>query len=151
MIQKFWNLSLFCKKFGIFGLRKTVEFSATNALQGKKLWIPLLGLCLRKKYFEDISIHNLTCSWDACFRRKWAENQIKGSSWMPPLHGVLKLNFAWRFLNEKHKGGYGRIIRNSFGQVLCSFSGPVGCEDTKQRCFQCLWDANCTSFKLQML
>lgn len=27
------------------------------------------------------------------------------------------------------KGGYGGVIRNSFGHVLCSYSGSIDCDD----------------------
>lgn len=50
---------------------------------------------------------------------------ISKVAWIPPPEGVLKLNFYGSSLSELHKGGYGGVIRNSCGIVLCCLSGPI--------------------------
>lgn len=59
----------------------------------------------------------------------WLGKQISRVSWIPPPHGVLKLNLDGSFLMEIRKGGYGGVIRDSSGVILCYLSGPVQCDD----------------------
>lgn len=49
---------------------------------------------------------------------------------MPPLSGVLKLNFDGSFIKEGQRGGYGGVIRDSSGEILCSYFGPINCVDS---------------------
>lgn len=108
---------------GNFGLNEIVKFFAIRVLQRKKFSTLLFNLCLIGLVgindFDDVSIQDLTRSWDDCFqmKRSWPEKPITISSWMPPLQGVLKLNFEGSFLKEASKGGYGGVIRNSFDTV----------------------------------
>lgn len=50
----------------------------------------------------------------------------------PPPHGILKLNFDGSFIKEEHKRGFGGVIRDSLGQVLCNLSGPADCDDANR-------------------
>lgn len=47
-----------------------------------------------------------------------------------PLVGVLKLNFDG--MKEERKGGYGGIIRNNYGYIICTILGPVKCVDVNR-------------------
>lgn len=84
---------------------------------------------IQDKDFEGVSRPDLICSWDTCFQMSRTVKPISIVSWIPPLDRVLKLNFDGSFLKEVHKSGYGGVIRNSCGMVLCCLSGPIQCDN----------------------
>lgn len=79
------------------------------------------------KNFEEVPIHELKRSCEVFFQKCCTVNSVR-TSWLLPLQEVLKLNFYGSFF-EECKGGYGGVIRNSCGQILCGLSGPIECVD----------------------
>ncbi|KAK2654158.1 hypothetical protein Ddye_014014 [Dipteronia dyeriana] len=50
---------------------------------------------------------------------------VTAKKWRPPPEGSLKFNVDRSFIVETGKAGIGGILRNSKGEVLCSFSASV--------------------------
>lgn len=42
----------------------------------------------------------------------------------------IKAELDRSFIKEERKGGYGGVIRDRTGQILCCYSGPVECTDS---------------------
>ena len=45
------------------------------------------------------------------------------SFWMPPPHGILKINLDGSYQHSLRRGGIGGVIQNSFGNVVRRFCG----------------------------
>lgn len=39
------------------------------------------------------------------------------------------MNFNGSFSREERKDGYGGVVRNNYGRILCTLSEPVECDD----------------------
>lgn len=80
---------------------------------------------IRDKVFKDVSVFALYLSWEACFRGNCCQMYVHHSLWFPPPTSALQLDFYGGFLTNGGRGGYGDLIRDSMGSLLCSYSGPV--------------------------
>ena len=59
-------------------------------------------------------------------------SQFVGICWFPPPTGILKLKFDGSFDNSSQQGDIGGVIRDHFGDVVRSFSGPVDALDANE-------------------
>lgn len=63
-----------------------------------------------KKYeFKGISLEDLR-SWAAVLEGAWHAHSIRRSLWIPPLYGILKLNFDGSYQNSIQERGIGGAI-----------------------------------------
>lgn len=54
------------------------------------------------------------------------------TSLLHPPNGVLKLIFDGSFLKDVRWGGYGGVIRDSMGAILCSYVGAVDLSNSNE-------------------
>lgn len=131
-IRENCGIHLFLQSLGKFGWNEIVIFHnkclVAEEVANSIVWT-VSNWVTRDKDFEGVSHPDHILSWDACFKMPRIVKPISRVSWIPPPDGVLKLNFGGSFLKEMRKGGYGGVIRNSWGIVLCNLSGPVQCDD----------------------
>ncbi|KAG9449626.1 hypothetical protein H6P81_009591 [Aristolochia fimbriata] len=52
------------------------------------------------------------------------------ATWIPPPAGTIKVNFDGSSLGNPGPAGYGGVFRKSEGEILMSFAGPIGIEDS---------------------
>lgn len=64
-------------------------------------------------------------SWDVTCG-SWNYNHSKSISWCQPPLGVLKVNFDGNYVREEHWGGFGSLICDHDGTVICNYSGLIG-------------------------
>lgn len=55
---------------------------------------------------------------------------VQKSFWTHPPVGLMNLNFVRSYIKETRRGSFGGVIRESLGNILCSYSGAVECIDS---------------------
>ncbi|XP_077215805.1 uncharacterized protein LOC143850438 [Tasmannia lanceolata] len=85
-----------------------------------------------------VLIRNFLCSI-VLSSAGWLTICNKGSSklkisqrWLPPPDGMIKLNFDGSSIGNPGDAGIGGLCRNSKGDVLWAFSGPIGVADSSE-------------------
>lgn len=140
-----WNLSLFVVVWKIWLKRNNRVFRdrSNEVAMVVDFFVSSVSECTsRAQEFVDVPLHDLHLSWDACFQGRRKVNLVLGVLWLHPPQGVLKLNFDSSFRSESI-GGYGGVIGDIFGQVLCNFLGLASYLSlltlTRRRFTLCLW------------
>lgn len=85
----------------------------------------------KKDEFKGISLEDLR-SWAAVLEGGWHAHSVRLSLWIPPLYGILKLNFDGSYQNSTHKGGIGGVIRDFSGHIARTHSGTMVASDANE-------------------
>lgn len=84
----FWKLWLESNNRIFRNKNRFVEEIVETIVKTVSEWVRKLSL-----NFEGIPLEDLILSWVAVLEGSCHGTSVQGFSWMPPLHGILKLNF----------------------------------------------------------
>ena len=87
---------------------------------------------MKRIEFDGILLDDLNRSWAAVLDGGWRATSARQSFWMPPPRGILKLNFDGSYQKSLRRGGIGGVIRDSFGNVVRRFCGPMDTSDANE-------------------
>lgn len=85
----------------------------------------------KKDEFKGISLEDFR-SWASVFEWGWHAHSTCQRLWIPPLYGILKLNFDGSYQNSIQKGGIGGVIRDFSGNIALMHSGPMVASDANE-------------------
>lgn len=82
------------------------------------------------KEFHDCSQNDFMRDWVACISMTYNPNDRQSKVWVPPLVGMLKLNFNGASFGNPGPTGFRCVIRDSHGVIIHVRYGPIGRNDS---------------------
>lgn len=84
---------------------------------------------IRAGEFVGVSLEDSNRSWTAHLQGDWHYKSMHKINWSPSA-GFLKLNFDGSYFQHINMGGISGVIRDSSGNVVKNFLGPMSSLDS---------------------
>ncbi|KAG9441971.1 hypothetical protein H6P81_017825 [Aristolochia fimbriata] len=90
----------------------------------------IIGWLKTKTIFKEFSGDQMRSNWCAIAAMKQGDPTDAPVGWRPPPSGCIKLNFDGSSQGNPGPAGFGGVFRDHEGNILLTYAGPLGHEDS---------------------